>query len=86
MRLSSSFKTLVHRGVERVAGADENGVDVLIFVEPLLVEGDLAVGGLRLAEPADRLQAVGPQVGENVLDPPQPVGPRFDLQADQRAL
>ena len=40
-------------------GADQHGVEVLVLVEVLLVEGHLAVRRLGLAQPAYRLQPVG---------------------------
>jgi hypothetical protein len=55
-------------------------VEVLILIEMLFAEGRLAVEGLWLAEFAGRLEAVGAEVGEHVLDSPESICPRFDLQ------
>ena len=39
------IQPFVHGGVERMAGAEQNGVEVLVLVEMVFVEGDLAIGG-----------------------------------------
>ena len=75
-------QALVHGGIERMAGADQDGVEVLVLLQVFLVEGDLAIGGLGLAEPADGCQPVGTEVGQDVLDAPEAIGAGLDLQAD----
>src|SRR3989442_5800508 len=63
-------QSLVDRRVEGVTGAYEHGVEVLIEIEMLLVERDLPVRRLGLAESPDGGQTIGPKIGEDVLDPP----------------
>ena len=57
-----------------MARAEEHGVEVLVLLQVVLVEGELAIGRLGLAEAPDGFQPLGPQVGEDVLDAPEPVG------------
>jgi hypothetical protein len=44
------------------------------------MEGDLAVFGLGLAQSLDGSEALAAQVGQDVFDAPQAVGPRLDAQ------
>src|SRR4051794_39877478 len=71
----------VHDGVERVSRANEDRVEVLVLIEMLLAESRLAVGRVRLAELANRLEPIGAKVRQDVLDPPETVRPWLDLQA-----
>ncbi len=78
---SDCVQLLVDGGVERMAGAQQDGVEVLVLFQRLLVERDLAVFGVGLAQPLDALQPLGTQVGQHVFDTPQAVGPRLDRAA-----
>ena len=61
-------QALVNDGVQRMAGTDQHGVDVLIHLQVLLVEGDLAVRGLRFPQSPQSGKPVGTQVGKHVFD------------------
>ncbi len=65
-----------------MARAEEDGVKVLVVFEVVLVEGEFAIGRLGLAEAADRFEAIGAEVGQDVFDAPESVGAGFDLEAD----
>src|SRR5260370_41190149 len=64
-----------------MTGAHERGVQVLIEIEVLLVECDLPVRCLGLAESPDGCEAIGPEIGEDVLYPPETVSARLHLEA-----
>ncbi len=51
----------------------------------LLVERDLPVGRLGLAESPDRRQTIRPKIGEDVLDPPEAVSAGLHLEPDLAA-
>ena len=83
METSESFVELfVYRRVKRVPRPDEDRIEVRILVKVLLVKRELAIGRVGLADPSDAFAPFGAQVSENVLDAPEAVGPRLDLESD----
>ncbi len=67
-----------------MVGAEQDGIQVLVQVEVLLVKGDFAVGGFGLAQAADGGQVVGAEVGQDVLDAPEAVGAGLDFRPISR--
>ena len=70
----------IHRGVERMARTEQHGIDVGVFFQMMLVEGELPVRGFRLSQTLDRVQALGAEVGQHVLDPPETICTCFHTQ------
>ena len=70
----------IHRGVEGMAGTQQHSIDVGVLFQVMLVERDLPVRGLWLAETLGRVQALGAEVGQHVLDAPETVCTCFHAQ------
>ena len=68
--LQEFIQLLVHRGVNRMAGAEQDGIEVLILLQVLLVEGQLSVAGVRRTESPYGGETLGTQVRPHMLDSP----------------
>ena len=75
--LEELSQLLVHGGVDRVAGTEKHGIQMLILLQMLFVEGQFAIARVRLPEPPDGGETLGPEIGEDMLDPPESVRSRF---------
>ena len=71
--LEKLLQLLVDGSVDRMPGTEQHGIQVLILLQVLLVEGQLAIARVRLPEPPDRGETLGPKIGQDMLDPPEPV-------------
>ena len=57
-----------------MAGAKQDGVKVLVFLQMVFVKRELAIGGVGLAQAPDGFQPVGAQVGQDVFNAPEAIG------------
>ena len=79
--LKHPLQGLFHGSVERVSGAKKHRVQVVVLLQVLLVEGELAIGLRWFAELLHGVQPLGPKVGGNAFDAPQTVRTGFGTQA-----
>src|SRR5262249_452371 len=72
----------INGGVKRMARTEQDGVNVLILLQVVLVKGNLAVGRFRLSKMTGSLEPLGAEVGQDVFHAPKAVSTRLHLETN----